>query len=193
MADINAIAEQIQGLTLLEASQLVKLLEEKLGVSAAAAAPVAAAAGGAAAAAPVVEEKTEFSVILTAAGANKINVIKAVREVTSLGLKEAKDLVDGAPKPVKEGVSKDEAEAIKKKVVDAGASVEVKGVPFHRGGREERREVNRAGSSRRAPPLRGERKLYLTPGISPGILSSWALDFRIRHPIGDCDSRILVY
>ena len=126
MADINAIAEQIQGLTLLEASQLVKMLEEKLGVSAAAAAPVAAAGGGAAAAAPVVEEKTEFTVVLIAAGANKINVIKAVREVTSLGLKEAKDLVDGAPKPVKEGVSKDEAEAIKKKFVDAGASVEVK-------------------------------------------------------------------
>jgi len=127
MAEINAIAEQIQGLTLLEASQLVKLLEEKLGVSAAAAAPVAAAAGGgAAAAAPAAEEKTEFSVVLTAAGANKINVIKVVREVTSLGLKEAKDLVDGAPKPVKEGVSKDEAEAIKKKFVDAGATVEVK-------------------------------------------------------------------
>ncbi|MBI2681408.1 MAG: 50S ribosomal protein L7/L12 [Candidatus Solibacter usitatus] len=126
MADINAIADQIQGLTLLEASQLVKMLEEKLGVSAAAAAPAAAAGGGAAAAAPVVEEKTEFNVILTAAGANKINVIKAVREVTSLGLKEAKDLVDGAPKAVKEGVSKDEAEAIKKKFVDAGASVEVK-------------------------------------------------------------------
>ena len=126
MADINAIAEQIQGLTLLEASQLVKLLEEKLGVSAAAAAPMAAAGGGGAAAAPVVEEKTEFSVILTAAGANKINVIKAVREVTSLGLKEAKDLVDGAPKPIKEGVNKDEAEAIKKKFVDVGASVEVK-------------------------------------------------------------------
>jgi len=126
MADINSIAEQIQGLTLLEASQLVKLLEEKLGVSAAAAAPVMAAGGGAAAAAPAVEEKTEFSVILTAAGANKINVIKAVREVTSLGLKEAKDLVDGAPKPVKEGVSKDEAETIKKKFVDAGATVEVK-------------------------------------------------------------------
>jgi large subunit ribosomal protein L7/L12 len=126
MADINAIAEQIQGLTLLEASQLVKLLEEKLGVSAAAAAPVAAAGGGAAAAAPVVEEKTEFSVVLTAVGANKINVIKVVREVTSLGLKEAKDLVDGAPKPVKEGVSKDEAETIKKKFVDAGATVEVK-------------------------------------------------------------------
>src|SRR5229473_2241328 len=105
MADINAIAEQIQGLTLLEASQLVKLLEEKLGVSAAAAAP-AAAPGAAAAAAPAVEEKTEFNVILTAAGANKINVIKAVREVTSLGLKEAKDLVDGAPKAIKEGVSK---------------------------------------------------------------------------------------
>jgi large subunit ribosomal protein L7/L12 len=127
MADINAIADQIQGLTLLEASQLVKMLEEKLGVSAAAAAPMMVAGGGAAAAAaPAVEEKTEFSVILTAAGANKINVIKAVREVTSLGLKEAKDLVDGAPKPVKEGVSKDEAEAIKKKFTDAGATVEVK-------------------------------------------------------------------
>ena len=128
MADINAIAEQIQGLTLLEASQLVKMLEEKLGVSAAAAAPVMVAGAGAAgaAAAPAAEEKTEFTVVLTAAGANKINVIKAVREVTSLGLKEAKDLVDGAPKPVKEGVSKDEAEAIKKKFTDAGASVEVK-------------------------------------------------------------------
>src|SRR6202044_1586866 len=107
MADINAIAEQIQGLTLLEASQLVKLLEERLGVSAAAASVAAApAAGGAAAAAPV-EEKTEFSVVLTAVGANKINVIKAVREVTSLGLKEAKDLVDGAPKTIKEGVNKE--------------------------------------------------------------------------------------
>ena len=127
MADINAIADQIQGLTLLEASQLVKLLEEKLGVSAAAAAPVmAAGGGGGAAAAPVVEEKTEFTVVLTAIGANKINVIKAGREVTSLGLKEAKDLVDGAPKPIKEGVSKDEAEAIKKKFTDAGATVEVK-------------------------------------------------------------------
>jgi large subunit ribosomal protein L7/L12 len=127
MADINAIAEQIQGLTLLEASQLVKLLEEKLGVSAAAASvAVAAPAGGGAAAAAPVEEKTEFTVVLTAAGANKINVIKAVREVTSLGLKEAKDLVDGAPKTVKEGVNKDEAEAIKKKFTDAGATVEVK-------------------------------------------------------------------
>jgi large subunit ribosomal protein L7/L12 len=127
MADINAISEQIQGLTLLEASQLVKMLEEKLGVSAAAAAPVAAAGGGAAAAAaPAAEEKTEFNVILVAAGANKINVIKAVREVTSLGLKEAKDLVDSAPKAIKEGVSKDEAAAIQKKFVDAGASVEVK-------------------------------------------------------------------
>ena len=127
MADINTIADQIQGLTLLEASQLVKLLEEKLGVSAAAAAPVmVAGGGGGAAAAPAAEEKTEFSVILTAAGANKINVIKAVREVTSLGLKEAKDLVDGAPKPVKEGVSKEEAAAIQKKFVDAGATVEVK-------------------------------------------------------------------
>ena len=128
MADINAIAEQIQGLTLLEASQLVKLLEERLGVSAAAAAVAvpAAGAGGAAAAAPAAEEKTEFTVVLTAVGANKINGIKVVREVTSLGLKEAKDLVDGAPKPVKEGVNKDEAEAIKKKFADAGATVEVK-------------------------------------------------------------------
>ena len=126
MADLNAIADQIQGLTLLEASQLVKLLEEKLGVSAAAAAPMMVAGGGAAAAAPVVEEKTEFTVVLTGAGANKINVIKAVREVTSLGLKEAKDLVDGATKPIKEGVSKDEAATIAKKFTDAGATVEVK-------------------------------------------------------------------
>jgi len=128
MADINAIAEQIQGLTLLEASQLVKMLEEKLGVSAAAASVAVAApgAGGGAAAAAPVEEKTEFTVVLTAAGANKINVIKAVREVTSLGLKEAKDLVDGAPKPIKEGVNKDEAETIRKKFTDAGATVEVK-------------------------------------------------------------------
>ena len=126
MADINAIADSIQGLTLLEASQLVKLLEEKLGVSAAAASVAAAApAGGGAAAAPV-EEKTEFAVVLTAVGANKINVIKVVREVTSLGLKEAKDLVDGAPKTVKEGVNKDEAETIRKKFTDAGATVEVK-------------------------------------------------------------------
>ncbi len=126
MADINAIADQIQGLTLLEASQLVKLLEEKLGVSAAAAVAAPAAGGGAAAAAPAAEEKTEFTVVLSAAGANKINVIKVVREVTSLGLKEAKDLVDAAPKPVKEGVSKEEAETIRKKFADAGATVEVK-------------------------------------------------------------------
>jgi large subunit ribosomal protein L7/L12 len=129
MADINAIAEQIQGLSLLEASQLVKLLEEKLGVSAAAASVAVAApavGGGGAAAAPAAEEKTEFTVVLTAAGANKINVIKAVREVTSLGLKEAKDLVDGAPKPIKEGVNKEEAETIRKKFTDAGATVEVK-------------------------------------------------------------------
>ena len=103
------------------------MLEEKLGVSAAAATVAAApAGGGGAAAAPAAEEKTEFNVILTAVGANKINVIKAVREVTNLGLKEAKDLVDGAPKPVKEGVSKDEAETIRKKFADAGATVEVK-------------------------------------------------------------------
>ncbi len=125
MADINAIAEQIQGLTLLEASQLVKLLEEKLGVSAAAAA-VAVAGPAAGAAAPAAEAQTEFTVVLTGAGANKINVIKVVREITALGLKEAKDLVDGAPKTIKEGVSKDEAEAMKKKFVEAGATVEVK-------------------------------------------------------------------
>jgi large subunit ribosomal protein L7/L12 len=126
MADINGIADQIQGLTLLEASQLVKLLEEKLGVSAAAASVAVAAPAGGAAAAPAAEEKTEFDVVLTSVGTNKINVIKVVREVTSLGLKEAKDLVDGAPKPVKEGVTKDEAETIKKKLTEAGAAVEVK-------------------------------------------------------------------
>ena len=124
---IDKIVEEIKGLTLLEASELVKKLEETLGVSAAAAAPVVVAgvAGAGAAAAPA-EEKTEFNVVLTAVGSNKINVIKAVREVTSLGLKEAKDLVDGAPKPIKEGVSKEEAENIKKKFTDAGATVEVK-------------------------------------------------------------------
>src|SRR5579862_1580690 len=126
MADINAIAEQIQGLSLLDAAQLVKILEEKLGVSAAAATVAVAAGGGGAAAAPAAEEKTEFNVILVSPGSNKINVINAVREVTSLGLKEAKDLVDGAPKPIKEGVNKDEAESIKKKFTDAGATVEVK-------------------------------------------------------------------
>ncbi len=125
---IETIVEQIKGLTLLEASQLVKKLEEVFGVSAAAAvaAPAAHGGGGGAAPAAAAEEQTEFSVVLTAAGANKINVIKVVREVTSLGLKEAKDLVDAAPKPIKEGVNKDEAEAIKKKFVDAGATVEVK-------------------------------------------------------------------
>jgi large subunit ribosomal protein L7/L12 len=128
MADVNGILDQIKGLTLLEASQLVKGIEEAFGVSAAAAAVAAApaAGGGAAAAAAPAEEKTEFTVVLTAAGANKINVIKAVREVTNLGLKEAKDLVDGAPKPIKEGVTKDEAESIKKKFTEAGASIEVK-------------------------------------------------------------------
>src|SRR5882724_4108128 len=124
---VQKILGEIKELTLLEASQLVKGLEEAFGVSAAAAAPVvvagAAAAGGAAAPA---EEKTEFSVVLTTVGSNKINVIKAVREVTSLGLKEAKDLVDGAPKTVKEGVNKDEAETIKKKFAEAGATVDVK-------------------------------------------------------------------
>ena len=128
MADLQQLEEQIVGLSLLDAAALVKKLEDRLGVSAAAAAPMmmAGAGGGAAAAAAPAEEKTEFAVVLTAVGANKINVIKAVREVTSLGLKEAKDLVDGAPKTVKEGVTKDEAESIKKKFTEAGATVEVK-------------------------------------------------------------------
>jgi large subunit ribosomal protein L7/L12 len=126
MADLQQLEEQIVGLSLLEAAELVKKLEGRLGVSAAAAAPVMMAGGGGAAAAAPAEEKTEFNVILTGVGANKINVIKAVREVTNLGLKEAKDLVDGAPKAIKEGVSKDEAENIKKKFVEAGATVEVK-------------------------------------------------------------------
>jgi large subunit ribosomal protein L7/L12 len=126
MADLQQLEEQIVGLSLLDAAALVKKLEERLGVSAAAAAPVMMAGGGGAVAAAPAEEKTEFAVVLTAVGANKINVIKAVREVTSLGLKEAKDLVDGAPKTVKEGVTKDEAESIKKKFTDAGATVEVK-------------------------------------------------------------------
>ena len=126
MADLQQLEEQIVGLSLLDAASLVKKLEERLGVSAAAAAPVMVAGGGAAAAAAPAEEKTEFTVVLTAAGAEKIKVIKAVREVTSLGLKEAKDLVDGAPKAVKENVSKEEAETIKKKFTDAGATVEIK-------------------------------------------------------------------
>ena len=128
MADLQQIEESIVGLSLLEAAELVKKLEARLGVSAAAAAPVMVAGGGAAAgaAAAPAEEKTEFTVVLKEVGANKINVIKAVREVTSLGLKEAKELVDGAPKKVKEGVSKEEAETIKKKFTEAGATVEVK-------------------------------------------------------------------
>ena len=121
------ILEAISNMSVLELSQLIKDMEQKFGVSAAAAVAVAAPAGGAAAGgAAKAEEKTEFTVVLTAAGDNKVNVIKAVREVTSLGLKEAKDLVDGAPKPIKEGVSKEEAETIKKKFTDAGATVEVK-------------------------------------------------------------------
>jgi large subunit ribosomal protein L7/L12 len=125
MSKVETILEEIKGLTLLEASDLVKKMEEAFGVSAAAATVVAGGGGGAAAAAPA-EEKTEFAVVLTDVGGNKINVIKAVREVTSLGLKEAKDLVDGAPKTVKEGVSKDEAATIKKKFEEAGAKVEIK-------------------------------------------------------------------
>src|SRR3954466_8771716 len=125
MADLNKIVEDLSSLTVLEAADLAKMLEEKWGVSAAAAVAVAApAAGGGAAAAA--EEKTEFTVMLTAVGDNKVNVIKAVREVTSLGLKEAKDLVDGAPKAVKEGVSKADADAVAKKLTDAGAKAEIK-------------------------------------------------------------------
>ncbi|MFN7943922.1 MAG: 50S ribosomal protein L7/L12 [Blastocatellia bacterium] len=123
---IQGILDQIKTLTLLEASELVKAMEDTFGVSAAAAAVAAAPAGAAAAAAPAAEEKDEFTVMLMSGGANKINVIKVVREITSLGLKEAKDLVDGAPKPVKEGVSKAEAEELKKKLTDAGATVELK-------------------------------------------------------------------
>ena len=127
MADIQAIANDLSNLTVLQVAELVKTLEEKWGVSAAAAAPVMVAAPGApAASAAAAEEKTEFAVHLTSAGDKKINVIKVVREVTSLGLKEAKDLVDGAPGPVKEGVSKDEAASIKKKFEEVGAQVEVK-------------------------------------------------------------------
>jgi large subunit ribosomal protein L7/L12 len=124
---VESILEELKGLTLLEASDLVKKMEEAFGVSAAAAAPVmVAGSGGAAGGGAPAEEKTEFAVVLTEVGANKINVIKAVREVTSLGLKEAKDLVDGAPKTVKEGINKDEAATIKKKFEDAGAKVEIK-------------------------------------------------------------------
>jgi large subunit ribosomal protein L7/L12 len=126
MADLQQLEDSIVGLSLLDAAALVKKLEERLGVSAAAAAPVMMAGGGGAAAAAPAEEKTEFTVVLTEVGANKINVIKAVREVTSLGLKEAKDLVDGAPKTVKEGVNKEEAETIKKKFTEAGAKVDIK-------------------------------------------------------------------
>jgi large subunit ribosomal protein L7/L12 len=125
MADLAQLEEQIVSLSLLEAAALVKKLEERLGVSAAAAAPVVVAGGAAGAAAPAAEEKTEFQVILKDAGANKINTIKAVREITSLGLKEAKDLVDGAPKALKESATKDEAEAIKKKF-EGVATIEIK-------------------------------------------------------------------
>ena len=125
MADLQQLEDQIVGLSLLDAAALVKKLEERLGVSAAAAAPVVVAGAGAGAAAPAAVEQTEFTVILKDAGANKINTIKAVREVTSLGLKEAKDLVDGAPKPLKENISKEDAEAIKKKF-DGVATVEIK-------------------------------------------------------------------
>ena len=123
---VETILEEIKGLTLLEAADLVKKMEETFGVSAAAAAPMMVAGGAAGGAAAPAEEKTEFTVVLSEVGANKINVIKAVREVTSLGLVEAKNLVEGAPKPVKEGVNKDEAATIKKKLEDAGAKVEIK-------------------------------------------------------------------
>ena len=126
MADLQKLVEDLSGLTLLEAAELTKMLEAKWGVSAAAMAVAAAPAAGGGAAAPVAEEKTEFNVILTGAGEKKIQVIKVVRELTSLGLKEAKDLVEGAPKPVKEGVSKEEAETVKKKLEEVGAKVEIK-------------------------------------------------------------------
>jgi large subunit ribosomal protein L7/L12 len=126
MADLQKIAEDLSGLTLLEAAELSKLLEEKWGVSAASMAMAAVPAAGPGQAAPVAEEKTEFNVVLTAAGEKKIQVIKVVRELTSLGLKEAKDLVEGVPKPVKESVSKDEAESVKKKLEEVGATVEIK-------------------------------------------------------------------
>ena len=126
MADLQKLVEDLSGLTLLEAAELTKMLEAKWGVSAAAMAVAAAPAGGGGAAAPVAEEKTEFNVILTGAGEKKIQVIKVVRELTSLGLKEAKDLVEGAPKPVKEGISKEEAETVKKKLQEVGATVEIK-------------------------------------------------------------------
>jgi len=126
VADIQAIATELSGLSVMQVAELVKMLEEKWGVSAAAAAPVMMAASGAPAAAAAAEEQTEFAVHLTSAGDKKINVIKVVREVTSLGLKEAKDLVDGAPKVVKEGVSKEEAATIKKKFEEVGAQVEIK-------------------------------------------------------------------
>ena len=125
MADLEALAENLSELTVMEAASLVKLLEDKWGVSAAAPAAVATAAPGAAADGAAAEEKTEFDVILKDVGAKKINVIKAVREVTSLGLKEAKDLVEGAPKPIKEGVTKEEADEIKKKFEEQGAAVEI--------------------------------------------------------------------
>ena len=130
MAELNQqqVVDYIKGISVLELSQLVKALEQELGVSAAAAMPMAMPAGGGAAAggAPAAEEKTEFSAILTEVGTNKINVIKVVREVTSLGLKEAKDPVEGAPKPIKEGIPKDEAAAIQKKFADVGAKVDIK-------------------------------------------------------------------
>jgi large subunit ribosomal protein L7/L12 len=128
MAEVNQqqVVDYIKGISVLELSQLVKTLEAELGVSAAAAVAVAAPAGGGGAAAAAVEEKTEFTVTLTEIGGNKINVIKVVREITALGLKEAKDLVEAAPKPIKEGIPKDEAEAIKKKFEEVGAKVEIK-------------------------------------------------------------------
>src|ERR1700730_15326203 len=164
MADIQQLEESIVSLSLLEAAELVKKLESRLGVSAAAAAPVMVAGGAAAGAAAPAEEKTEFTVVLKEVGANKINVIKAVREVTSLGLKEAKDLVDGAPKSIKEGVSKDEAETIRKKFTEAGAVVEVK---------EGRRGPSlRSGWWRRAPTPADRHRLQL---FDRTLAESWGV------------------
>ena len=146
MADLNKLVDDLSALTVLEAAELSKLLEEKWGVSAAAAVAVAAPAGGGAAA-PAAEEKTEFDVILTGDGGKKINVIKEVRAITGLGLKEAKDLVEGAPKAVKEGVSKDEAEKVKKQLEDAGATVELK-----YSSRSPERTCSEKGRFREGPP-----------------------------------------
>ncbi len=165
MAKVESILEEIKGLTLLEASDLVKKMEEAFGVSAAAATVVAGGGGGAAAAAPA-EGKTEFAVVLTEVGGNKINGIKAVREVTSLGLKEAKDLVDGAPKTVKEGVSKDEAATIKKKFEDAGGDVGAEGIGLRCGSRSRESRSIYEGAAPKDFSYARRGSVLLQPGMS---------------------------